>query len=219
MRRVMTISIILLVFPVYINATVIDTVTAAPGSLGNWGTSTDPLEIGESIMLKFVLDHNPYPYTGFPSYDGYLLSNFDLSLIVSGPGSLEGDVGDKIGDWEPVWENHALIYVDYLGGGLQGPADISLMMPPAPPISLYDYYVYLRVVATGAGIITSDLAIGISSDEYSPYSSSSGNPYPDPPGWLSLIESDLGDLTLYVVPEPTTLLLLGLGALALRKRT
>jgi hypothetical protein len=53
------------------HATVIDVIPYDIGcSGGRLGGIDDPLQSGDEIGIKLVLNNNPYP--GYPSYDGYL---------------------------------------------------------------------------------------------------------------------------------------------------
>ena len=205
------------------NATVIDVITAGLGSEGHAGTSEDPLVPSETIEIKIVLNHNPYP--DWPSYDGYLLSSMDLDLHVSGAGSMDVGTVDKNGD--PVWQYNAGFIafgvidpegasnppyneladgLDYVSGvaspAIQGPADL-----------VWDLIIH----CDGPGDIVIDLTLhGLT--EYAPYKTPGGGPYPDPPGWIAAVEGDLGDLVIHNIPEPMTIALLGLGGLFLRRR-
>ena len=202
------------------NATVIDVVTDGPGSMGHTGTSADPLEVGEMIWIKIVLNHNPYP--GYPSYDGYSLDTIGLTLDVSGPATLgvvmatskTGDYPDLGHHFEggfEVWSQADPLIVnngidELLGGTLStitGPADL-----------VWNLY----ILCDDAGTIDIDLGI-MSLTRYWDYE----DPYDPKYGYGDskfATESDLGDLTIYYGnPEPATILLLGLGGLMLlRKR-
>jgi hypothetical protein len=73
----------------------------------------------------------------------------------------------------------------------------------------------LVLSGSATGEVQLDLTLeGLS--EYSHYADLSGNPYPG--DWLALTEQDLGSLTIHVIPEPTTLALLGFGMLVLTCR-
>jgi hypothetical protein len=76
-----------------------------------------------------------------------------------------------------------------------------------------DLFWDLGVKCQAAGQVLIDLTLnGLS--EYSPYSTPGDSPYP---GWFAMTEQDLGDLTIYVVPEPLTVTLLTLGGLCVIK--
>ncbi len=217
------------------NATIVDVVKAGLGSLGHTGESTDPLrgDLGETIEIKLVLNSNPYPGTAYPSYDGYLLSTMDFSLDVSGPGTLDAGTKDK--DGNPVWKYDTRLSpfavvdptgatnppYDEIADGLDRIMGVALT-PVAPPLTgstgpiplVWD----LIITCTGDGNLTLDLSIdGVS--EYSPYSKMDGiSPYPVDPGWVLMVNGDLGDLVIHQVPEPATIALLGLGGLCLLRR-
>lgn len=166
------------------NATVIDAVTDGVGSKGHAGTIDDPLEVGETIEIKLVLNHNPYP--GYPSYDGYLLSSMDTMLNVSGPGTLQERHAKN--PWTGVPGNEIRLWDTYFTP-LRGPTDIPLRYPyDTRPI------MDLRIVAVGCEYIFLDLSIN-GLGEYAPYGDPLGNPWP---GWIPLVDEDLGDLALYV---------------------
>jgi hypothetical protein len=213
------------------NATVIDVVTVGLGSMGHAGTSMDPLEPSETIGIKIVLNSNPY--AGFPSFDGYLLSMMDVDLHLSGPGSL--DVGTKDKSGNPVWKYNAgfsafgvvdpkgAINPPYneLANGLDQIAGVC--SPPIGPPGTgstgpIDLVWDLIIHCEGGLPVTVDLTLdGLS--QYAPYSAIDGtSPFPNPPGWVDLVEGDLGDLVIHQIPEPMTIALLGLGGLFLRRR-
>ena len=216
------------------NASVIDVVTEGIGDKGHAGTIADPLEVGEIIDIVIVLNRNIFTYNGapYPSYDGYLLSEMDISLQVSGPGTLRPKYTDKndnaVLDWNPgfIWSSIAFSPTvgsqimnqngfDFLQGqstdGIPGYADLV-----GGEVGLGYQGLYIR--ADGLGNIQLDLSLhGLT--RYSPYRYGDGPPYtPYPGGWTDATESDLGDLMIYGIPEPATILLLGLGSLFLLRR-
>jgi hypothetical protein len=210
MKKILIFILVFWVIP-SANATVIDAVTDGVGSLGHAGTSLDPLEIGETIEIKIVLNADPNPTWyyggGYTGYDGYWLLSMDIGLQVSGPGTLSetGTIpGKSPGHHPDIWIPEPIadngipqILCASAGDGIQGPADLVWNM------SIY---------CAGSGNITIDLGYN-TQGEYTE----------GPLSWLDPIhiqmidDGELGDLVLYV-PEPTTIALLGLGGLFLRRR-
>ena len=208
------------------NATVIDVVTVGPGSLGHAGTEEDPLEESEIIAIQIVLNHNPY--VGYPSYDGYFTDGVDLDLHVTGAGSLGvvmktvkggGETEDlqhhaDFGVWaqsDPLIVGNAIASMSggVLTGGIRGTGD------PTPLIW------NLLIHCDGDGPVNIDLTLN--DGRYAPYGHPDGSPYylyEDPRNgtWTDMVEGDLGNLTIYNVPEPATIALLGLGSLFLMRR-
>jgi hypothetical protein len=210
------------------NATVIDVVTVGEGDMGNAGTELDPLDIGESIEIKLLLNFNLAPH---PPQDGYLLSSLDVTINVSGGGEMDA------GFWyygAPIWQKHGQFspFVvndsydatewDSIDDGLDQVTGVA--MDPIYPATTAgaDLVWDLIITATSTTDITIDLVAGtteLGGGEYSPYSDiTRDQPKPDPPGWVAMTNGDLGDLTIYTVPEPTTVALLGLGGLLLLRR-
>jgi hypothetical protein len=201
------------------NATVIDVVTDGPGSLGHAGTSEDPLEVGETIAIKIVLNADPNPTWyyggGYTGYDGYWLSSMDVDLHVSGQATLqEKGTGpaQKIkhnagfGAWtqsNPLIVGNAIAQLSGVGtgDGIQATADLVWN---------------LVIECTGGGPVTIDLTAGITSLEAGQYSE--GPMSWGMSEWITIHEADLGDLVIHQVPEPMTIALLGLGGLFLRRR-
>jgi len=208
------------------NATVVDVVKAGLGSLGNTGESTDPLEVGETIEIKLVLNSNPYPGTAYPSYDGYLLSTLDFGLDVSGPGTLAPGTVDK--DGLPVWQYDSRIspfaVVDTDPNDGLDQITGAALTPVAPPVTgstgPIDLVWDLIITCTGDGYLTLDLTANAPlGGEYSTFSKMDGvSPYPVADGWVAMVNADLGDLIIHQVPEPATIALLGLGGLCLLRR-
>ncbi len=204
------------------SATVIDLVAVDVGqSAGRTGTVENPLQPSDVIGIKLVLNHNPYPGSGYPSYDGYLLSSMDLDLHVAGPGSMDAGTWDKTHE-NPVWQYNPLLSPFVvndnnpwfeIGNGLDQITAVSLAGVSANQGAV-DLMWDLLLHCDGEGIVTLDLTLnGLS--EYAEYQTPGGGPYPE---WTAMVEGDLGDLVIHQIPEPMTLALLGLGGLFLRLR-
>ena len=193
-----------------VSATVIDVVTVGVGSSGNAGTVSDPLETGETLMLKIVINHNPYP--GWSSYDGYALSSMDLSLTATGSTTLSDGVSGKT---TSLLSDAGLSPFVYTGDGTSYSKISGVAVTPIKGAADLVWNIVLTAAHEADGIIDIDLGLNGTS-QYADYTDSTGaNPYPG--GWLNAVEGDLGDLQVYV-PEPMTLGLLGLGGLFLRRR-
>jgi hypothetical protein len=213
MMKKLLISMLVFAMASLTTAGVIDVVVLGEGSLGNAGTSTDPLEFSETIEIGIVLNHNPYP--GYPDYDGYLLSSIDLDLHVSGAGSMDVLNRNKLG--EPLYAVHPGLSPWSIGddgeiaNGLDQFTGVALTPIQGPATLLGELIIH----CDGPGPILIDLTLlGLS--DYSTYSDPQGQPYPGE--WLPLTEEDLGDLVIHNVPEPLTITLLGIGGLLLRRR-
>ena len=211
------------------NATVVDVVAVDVGqSGGRLGTELDRLEASDTIGLQIVLNYNPYPGTTYPSYDGYVLDTLAVDLHVSGPGTLSAVMAtSKTGDYyvelghhvdlttygqsDPLIVGNSIAIISgasmgYIFGSAPGGG------PAVPPTALiWNLWVH----CDGEGDITVDLTMA-GGTHYWDYSNSAhtagfGTDY-------FATEDDFGDLTIYQVPEPTTIALLGLGSLFLMRR-
>ncbi len=193
------------------SATVVEVQTVGLGDQGHAGTQEDPLAIGECIEIALVLNQNLYD--GYPSYNGYMLSGIGVDLVVEGAGAFDYKSFTKGGD--PIVNTNLSTFSF---AGLQNGVHlegVSLDGLSAGEGARQVFYNFI-VCCTGEGPMTISLIdTATVGDDYAPYTSLSGGPFPD---WQPLLQEDLGSLTLYNVPEPMTVGLLGLGGLFLRRR-
>ncbi len=209
------------------HATVIDVVRDGIGSLGNAGTSTDPMEPGESIHIKIVMNFNATT-AGLPAGTraGYLLLSMSMGLSVEG-GTLDAGTKDSYG--EPIWQKNVgwstWGFVDadeeYSNGWDEIGAGALNPIYPASAGAITDLFWDLIITCTDPGPAVIDLSRTANAMNYAKWRASD-NRTPVPGGvWLDVADTDLGDLIIHVgagVPEPMTLMLLGLGALFLRRK-
>ena len=223
MKRILVLAIVWAMVSVA-GAEVIDVVADGLGDMGHAGTAEDPLEVGETIGVRVVLNNNPY--AGYPSYDGYVIdvmevdlksANGDLSIALAPCKCIHYILGQH-DDWSVFDdsltspENLELAYASLSGIQAQGgPVDL-----------IWN----ILATANGAGNIELSLE-----RHWNPYNGKygivhvgndywpiAGGPGPSGDDWYFATEEDFGDLTLYVVPEPITIVLLGFGGLFIRKR-
>ena len=169
---------------------VIDQDFQGEGFVDGWldANANGDIDKNDIIAIKLVLNHNPY--SGYPSYDGYVLSSMDVGLTVSGPGTLsayEGQLQRHQGFvlWDqadPLIAGNAVEYMagisfTGLGGGENSPADLVRN---------------LLVTCLGAGNVQVDLALHGAS-QYAEYGQPGGGPFGQ---WLDMVDQDLGDLTI-----------------------
>lgn len=183
-------------------------------SEGRLGGPQDPLEESDTIGLAIVLENNPFwlNEVAYPAYDGYYLSSMDIDLEVTGPGSLsvvQGGLGDDLG-----------VHPDLIGfswSGIAGNAIAELtgfaLTPIGPGETDIIWNLLLHCDGVGDPVVI-DLTLGGLS-EYAEYEKTgTGGSWV----WAAMAEGDLGDLTIYQVPEPMTVALLSLGGLFLLRR-
>jgi len=193
------------------NATVLDVVTDGVGSAGHLGTSGSRLDMGETINLKIVLNLNAYQ--GYPSYNGYGLSSIDLKLYATG-NTIGAASNDKGGNPQ-VYANAGLSPFSFTKDATGFAQLTGVALTPIRSTGGTSIVWNLKFTAGTAGENLVNLSLkGLT--EYADYLLKSGaGPYGS---WKAAVESDLGDLTLFVVPEPATIALLGLGGLLLARR-
>jgi hypothetical protein len=184
-------------------------------------TQLEGVSVGDAVHIALVLQDNDSMTgygAGYPSYDGYYLSSMNVSLAVSGPGTL-AEKGATIptqmkhhasfGAWsepEPAVVGNAIAALVGTGPAIDG-------IPGAgSPQLVWNLKVTVGAGYDGTVAIPVDLSLnGTSSYADGPVSWDIGYSY------KNMVEADLGDLVIGV-PEPMTMALLGLGGLALIRR-
>lgn len=200
-----------------VNATVIDVIIDGVGNHGHLCTMADPLDPGESIGIKLVLNWNEY-LAGSPSYDGYTLKEFDLNLVAVSGGTIDNVWGGIGGTTDMTEANPGLspFVKTTIPGGFNFKVDT--LTPLSAEAGTVDLIWNLVFVSDGSG--TQNIAVDLSNfgtGLYSDYTDSLG-PDPYPAGsWQILTDDDLGD-ALCGVPEPMSIALLGLGVFMVRRR-
>jgi len=223
MKKVLVLMLVL-GMAAFANATVVDVVKVGPGSAGHAGTSTDPLDIGETIMIKLVMNFNATT-AGVPTGTkaGYLLSSLNVSMSVSSGATLAPGTMTSYGllpDWQKSsrWSLFGLVDSDedWTDGFDKIGAAANPAIYPLSAGAITDLFWDLKITCTGPGPVTIDLGLAGPSD-YAPWRTSN-NQSPVPAPWAAMTDADLGDLIIHQVPEPMTIALLGLGGLLLRRR-
>ena len=212
MKKVLVLMLVLAMSTVA-NAGIIDVELDGVGSLGGNGT-TIPLQGGETIGIKLTLSYTDYHATLYPSYDGYALASLDLGLTADGTSSLtNGALGMVTG---LVFDGGLAGNFTYDGsGGYTSIRGIALN-PVKGGVDIV-WNIVMTAQEDASGLINLDLSINALT-EYADYTNAAGdNSYPLN-SFAAMLDGQLGDLAVTVVPEPMTIALLGLGGLFLRRR-
>lgn len=185
---------------------------------GRLGGPISGLQEGDVLGLKIVLENNPYVFEGTPylNYDGYYLLDMDLSLYVTGSGSLTPNteaLSSPPFEQEVVSAHSELSSFAYTTGQYGFDQITGAAITPIGPGAVdlvWDIFFH----CDGEEDVTIDLTLnGLT--EYGLFD----EVVPDQdPYWLAATEDDLGDLVIHQVPEPMTIALLGLGGLFLHRR-
>ncbi|MBW8001612.1 MAG: PEP-CTERM sorting domain-containing protein [Planctomycetes bacterium] len=225
MRKVLVLLMVLSIASVA-SATVIDVVTDGIGSLGAAGTAIDELaRTGETIQVKFVLNNVPGSFPGpYPSYDGYVLSAMDLVLNASNA-TIDAAVLAK---GNPKWGEHADWTFKGTPSGM-GTGSLSTGAYASNAATLgttfgidaasgtnVDVLWDILITPDGSGLdIVLSWGLATVPGQYYDYV---GDGVVADPTANNITLGSLGGSTIYVVPEPMTMALLGLGGLFLRRR-
>ena len=213
------------------NATIIDVVKDGTGSAGHAGTASDRLDIGETILIQLVLNDNDWVSSRYgeatADYDGYVLSGFDVSMTVGSSGKVmkKGGFGGAVSGhlnfalfgivgFDDTGDN----FIDNISGASSLTSPIAGANGPIPLVWNF------KVEALSGGIINVDLGMNMGStgeslNQYGDFPPSlSPDPVPVTFEWKDMAQTDFSNLDLYVVPEPMTISLLGIGCLGMLYR-
>lgn len=171
-----------------VNAGIIDAITDGIGDMGHTGTVSDPLEVGETIRFKLILNGHDNP--SYISYGGYCIEAIDLTLDVSGPACLDTvnhtkKGGDPIIDYDIGFS--MFWYEGFSCSGIEQILGSATMLICANYDSPKDLIWNLELQANDSGQIIVSFPTGYHTLECDPL-------FP----WLSCgIFYDIEDLTLY----------------------
>ena len=206
---------------------VISVVTKGIGSMGGLGTSENPLQAGEVIEIKLILHDNDSVssmpgYASYGSYDGYCLSSMDIGMIV-----WNGILSELGSTSELQMQRHVrfgafasdgvlptgLPRIQGVSFGTAGEGIVAGASSPDDCDLIWNLKVTVPAVPIGDILLDLVKTPGYLSE----YSERPKNWFHDDP-WLDMTNADMGDLTLYVVPEPMSMVLLAVGSMVMMRR-
>jgi len=218
MKKLLVLTLVLAMATVA-NATVVQVATDGVGSIsGNTGLDAgSKLVLGDQIKLKITLtDLDNY---ASPAYDGYVLSTLAVKLNADSVAELFSYTTLAA---KPKTYVAGVFSAEAITGGASsqaisiGSTDNDFEGYTAGQGTTLVYNLWLEITAEAQLTTFIDMVLdaGGGSSTYKTLLAAAGGPTT----YETMVNADLGGLTLYTVPEPITIALLGIGGLFLRRR-